>query len=74
MNEIKLIAPLAVGKLGVEPDGNKKNVLNPIVVIPELIILTVSFCVQTKQSGAPMSKATTSRRSEPENGRVPCQK
>jgi hypothetical protein len=41
VNEIKLIAPLAVGKLGVDPDGNKKNVLNPTVVIPELMILTV---------------------------------
>ena len=41
VNEIKLIAPLAVGSEGAEPDGNKKNVLNPTVVIPELIILTV---------------------------------
>jgi hypothetical protein len=41
VNEIKLIAPSAVGNDGVEPDGNKKNVLNPTVVIPEFIILTV---------------------------------
>ena len=41
MNEIKLIAPFAVGKLGVPPDGNKKYVLNPTVAIPELTILKV---------------------------------
>jgi len=41
VNEIKLIAPSAVGSEGVDPDGNKKYVLNPTVVIPELIILTV---------------------------------
>ena len=41
MNEIRLIAPSAVGILGSAPDGNKKNVLNPTVEIPELMILTV---------------------------------
>ena len=41
MNEIKLISPLPVGSDGVLPDGNKKNVLNPTVDIPELTILTV---------------------------------
>ena len=41
MNEIKLIAPLAVGRFGVPPDGNKKYVLNPTVVIPVLTILKV---------------------------------
>ena len=41
MKEIKLIAPLAVGRLGVPPEGNKKYVLNPTVVIPELTILKV---------------------------------
>ena len=35
VNEIKLIDPLAVGKTGVPPDGNKKYVLNPTVAIPE---------------------------------------
>ena len=41
VNDIKLFVPLAVGKLGVDPDGNKKYVLNPTVAIPELVILTV---------------------------------
>ena len=38
MNEIKLIAPFAVGRFGTPPDGNKKYVLNPTVAIPELTI------------------------------------
>ena len=41
VNEIKLIAPLVVGKLGVPPEGNMKYVLNPTVAIPELTILKV---------------------------------
>ena len=41
VNEIRLIAPSAVGNDGVFPDGNKKYVLNPTVELPELIILTV---------------------------------
>jgi hypothetical protein len=41
VNEIRLISPLPVGSTGVDPDGNKKNVLNPTVADPELIILTV---------------------------------
>jgi hypothetical protein len=41
VNEIKLIDSSAVGKLGTDPDGNKKYVLNPTVAIPELMILTV---------------------------------
>jgi len=41
VNEIKLIAPSAVGNDGVEPDGNKKYVLNPHCCNTELIILTV---------------------------------
>ena len=36
VNDIKLIAPSDVGIIGAEPDGNKKYVLNPTVVIPEL--------------------------------------
>ena len=34
VNEIKLIAPLAVGKVGTPPPGNRKYVLKPTVVIP----------------------------------------
>ena len=41
VNDNRLIVPSAVGILGVEPDGNKKYVLNPTVAIPELMILTV---------------------------------
>jgi hypothetical protein len=41
VNESKLIAPDAVGKLGGEPDGNKKAVPNATVAIPEFTILTV---------------------------------
>jgi hypothetical protein len=41
VNETKLIAPVEVGNAGDDPDGNKKNVLNPTVAIPELTILTV---------------------------------
>ena len=41
MNEIKLIEPLVVGKVGVPPDGNKKYVLNPTVAVPELTIRRV---------------------------------
>ena len=41
MNEIRLMSPVPVGNTGVEPDGNKKYVLNPTVAIPELTILTV---------------------------------
>jgi hypothetical protein len=36
VNDIKLIVPSAVGIIGAAPDGNKKYVLNPTVVIPEL--------------------------------------
>ena len=35
------MAPLAVGRTGVPPDGNKKYVLNPTVAIPELTTLKV---------------------------------
>ena len=51
VNEIRLIAPDAVGNDGAFPDGNKKNVLNPTVAVPELIILTVcdSPSVQPEQ-------------------------
>ena len=41
VNEIKLIAPLAVGKVGTPPPGNRKYVLKPTVAIPELTILKV---------------------------------
>ena len=33
--------PLVTGIFGAPPDGNKKYVLNPTVVIPEFTILTV---------------------------------
>jgi hypothetical protein len=32
--------PSVVGMIGDDPDGNRKYVLNPTVVIPELIILS----------------------------------
>ena len=41
LNDIKLIAPSDVGKFGVPPDGNRKYVLNPTVVIPEFSIRSV---------------------------------
>ncbi len=41
VNEIRLSAPSVVGKLGVDPDGHKKYVLNPTVETPELVILKV---------------------------------
>ena len=40
MNDIILNVPSAVGIFGAAPDGNKKYVLNPTVVIPELMILS----------------------------------
>jgi len=41
VNEIRLIAPSAVGSEGTEPDGNRKYVENPTVVVPLLTILRV---------------------------------
>jgi hypothetical protein len=41
VKEIRLTVPSAVGIDGLDPDGHKKKVLNPTVVMPELIILTV---------------------------------
>ena len=38
MKDIILIVPSVVGIIGDDPDGNRKYVLNPTVVIPELII------------------------------------
>ena len=35
INETKSTLPLPVDILGVDPDGNKKNVLNPTVAIPD---------------------------------------
>ena len=60
MNDIILNDPSAVGRLGVPPDGNKKYVLNPTVVIPELIISKMTIMsMNIKEKSTPESNKIT---------------